>query len=90
MELIAVIHSRRVVRAAAGDETTGNYIVVLAANTDHSKFESIVDEVRKESADLGIRQKLEGPFGKHITAKLSHSAVNRVSEHCMVRVLCHC
>ena len=80
MELTSAdIGPRRVIRAAPGEETTGNYIVVIEKETSHSTFEHIADEVRNESLDHRIAEKVEGPFAKIIAAKMTEEAAHRVS-----------
>ena len=79
--LISLVESRRVIRAAPGEETTGNYIVVMEKETNHSTFEHIADEVRNESMDHKIAEKVEGPFAKIIAAKITEEAAHRVSLH---------
>ena len=76
---ISFVESRRVIRAAPGAETTGNYIVVLDKDTDHSTFELVAGEVEKESVDHKIAEKVEGPFAKIVAAKITEEAAHRVS-----------
>ena len=76
---VAVVQARRVIRAAPGVETTGRYIVVLKSETSHDKFETIADEVRNESLNAAIFEKVEGPFAKIVTAKLSEDGAHKVS-----------
>ena len=74
----ADVEPRRVIRAAPGEKTTGNYIVVMEKETSHSTFEHIADEVRRESIDQKLSVKVEGPFAKIVTAKLTKDAAHRV------------
>ena len=78
---ISLVESRRVIRAAPGEETTGNYIVVVEKETNHSTFEHIADEVKNESVDHRIAEKVEGPFAKIIAAKMTEEGAHRVSLH---------
>ena len=75
---ISLVESRRVIRAAPGDETTGNYIVVVEKETSHSTFEHIADEVKNESIDHRIAEKVEGSVAKILAAKLTEEAAHRV------------
>ncbi|XP_019849379.1 PREDICTED: uncharacterized protein LOC100633843 isoform X3 [Amphimedon queenslandica] len=75
---ISYVESRRVIRAAPGEETTGNYIVVMEKETSHSTFEHIADEVRNESMDHKIAEKVEGPVAKIIAAKMTEEAAHRL------------
>ena len=70
--------SRLVIRAAPGEETTGNYIVVMDKETNHSTFEHIADEVRKQSSDQKLSVKVGGPFAKIVTAKMTEDAAHKV------------
>lgn len=70
--------ARRVIRAAPDEETTGNYIVVMKENTTHSRFEAIADEVRKESSNLNISEKVESPIAKIVAAKLTEDGAHKV------------
>ena len=75
---VAVVQARRVIRADPGVETTGRYIVVLKSETSHDKFETIADEVRNESLNAAIFEKVEGPFAKIVTAELSEDGAHKV------------
>ncbi|XP_019861678.1 PREDICTED: uncharacterized protein LOC109590199 [Amphimedon queenslandica] len=77
----ANVESRRVIRAAPGEETTGNYIVVMKKETNHSTFEHIADEVRRESIDQKLSVKVGGPFAKIVTAKMTEDAAHRIMQH---------
>ena len=79
LSAVAVVQTRRVIRAAPGVETTGRYIVVLKNETSHDKFETIADEVRNESLNAAIFEKVEGPFAKIVTAELSEDGAHKVS-----------
>ncbi|XP_019861679.1 PREDICTED: uncharacterized protein LOC109590200 [Amphimedon queenslandica] len=63
------------------EETTGNYIIGLNVETSHSTFEHIANEVRKQSTDHKIVVKVEGPFAKIITAKLTEDQAKRLMQH---------
>ena len=76
---VSLVESRRVIRAVPGAETTGNYIVVLDKDTDHSTFELVAGEVRNKSVDHKIAEKVEGPFAKIIAAKITEEAAHKVS-----------
>ena len=73
-----VAQTRRVIRAAPGAETTGNYIVVLKENTTHNRFEAIVDEVRNKSVDSKIFEKVESPIAKVVAANISEQSAHEV------------
>ena len=74
----AVVQSRRVIRAAPGIQTTGQYMVVLATDTSHEKFEAIAEEVQSHSLISEI-QKIEGSIAKIVVAKLSVDEAHKVS-----------
>ena len=76
--LSAVVQTRRVIRAAPGIPKTGRYIVSLATDTSHEKFEAIAKKVQQNSWSSKI-QKIEGEFAKIIVAKLSPYKANWVS-----------
>lgn len=67
--LSAVVQTRRVIRAAPGIKTTGRYMILLATNTSHERFEAIVEEVQTHSFSPKMK-KIEGPFAKMIVTKL--------------------
>ena len=73
-----VVQTRRVIRAAPGIPTTGQYMVVLANDTSHERFEAIAEEVQSNSLSSKI-QKIEGPFTKMIVAKFSIDEAHMVS-----------
>ena len=73
-----VVQTRRVIRAAPGTETTGQYMVVLATDTSHERFEAIAEEVRSHFLSSKIK-KIEGIFAKIIVAKLSADEADLVS-----------
>ena len=72
-----VVQTRRVIRAAPGIPTTGQYMVVLATDTSHERFEAIAEEVQTHSLSSKI-QTIEGPFTKMIVAKLSIDEAHKV------------
>ena len=76
--LVAVGHTRQVIRAAPGIETTGQYMVVLTPDTTHERFEAIVEKVQSHSL-TGKIHKIEGQFAKVIVAKLSVDEAHKVS-----------
>ena len=80
-----VVQTRRVIRAAPGIETTGQYIAVLATDTSHERFEAIAEEVQSHSFTSKIR-KIEGPFAKIVFAKLS---VDEVSIKTYIHIYIH-
>ena len=76
--LVAVVQTSRVIRAAPGIKTTGQYMVALTLDTSHERFETIADKVQSQSLSSEIR-KLEGQFAKVIVAKLSEAEAHKVS-----------
>ena len=74
----ATVQPRRVIRAAPGTETTGQYMVVLTPDTSHERFEVIAEEIQSELLSSKIH-KTEGPFAKMIVAKLSVDEAHKVS-----------
>ena len=74
----AVVRTSRVIRAAPGTETTGQYMVVLAPDTSHERFEAIAEKIRTTSLSSDI-YKIEGPFAKMIVAQLSVDEAHQVS-----------
>ena len=75
---LVVVETRQVIRAAPGIPTTGQYMVVLATDTSHEKFEAIAEEVQTQSLNSEI-QKMESPFAKIIVANLSVDKAHMVS-----------
>ena len=65
-----VVLTRRVICAAPGIETTGQYIVVLTPDTSHETFEAIADKVRIQSL-TSKTHKIKGPFANVIVTKPS-------------------
>ena len=74
----AVVQTRRVIRAAPGKNTTGQYMVVLAPETSHERFEAIARKIQNESLSSEMH-KMEGLFAKIIVTKLSLDEANKVS-----------
>ena len=54
--LITMVQTRRVIRAAPGIETTGQYMVVLTPDTSHERFEAIAEKVRTQSLSSEIHK----------------------------------
>ena len=75
---LVVVETRQVICAAPGIPTTGQYMVVLATDTSHEKFEAIAEEVQTQSLNSEI-QKMESPFAKIIVANLSVDKAHMVS-----------
>ena len=75
---VAAVQTRRVIRAAPGIKTTGQYMVVLTPDTSHEKFEAIAENVRSQSLSSEIHT-IEGQFAKVIIAKLSLDEAHKVS-----------
>ena len=76
--LTAVVRTRRVIRAAPGIETTGQYMVVLTPETSDEQFETIAKKIQSESLSSEM-YKMESPFVKIIVAKLSIDEAHKVS-----------
>ena len=76
--LVAAVQTRRVIRAAPGIETTGQYMVVLTPDTSHERFEAIAEKVQSQSLSSDI-YKIEGEFAKVIVAELSEAEAHQVS-----------
>ena len=74
----AVVRTSRVIRAAPGIETTGQYMVALAPDTSHERFEATAEIIRSMSFSSDI-YKIEGPFAKMIVAQLSVDEAHQVS-----------
>ena len=72
------VQTRRVIRAAPGSDTTGQYIVVLRTDTSHERFESIAENIKSHALDSDF-QKIEVPFAKMIVTKLSLDEADKVS-----------
>ena len=53
---VAAVQTRRVIRAAPGIETTGQYMVVLTPDTSHERFEAIAEKVRTQSLSSEIHK----------------------------------
>ena len=76
--LTTVVQARRVIRAAPGIETTGQYMVVLTPDTSHERFEAVAKKIQSESFNSEMH-KMESPFGKIIVTKLSVDEAHKVS-----------
>ena len=76
--LATVVHTRRVIRAAPGIETTGQYMVVLAPDTSHERFEAVAKKIQSELSNSEMH-KMESPFAKIIVTKLSVDEAHKVS-----------
>ena len=76
--VVSLAEAQRVIRAAPGTNTTGNYIVVLHDNTTRSRYEALVEEIRKESVDSDLYEKVEGSFAKVIAAKITEDSAHKV------------
>ena len=76
--LVNAAQTRRIIRAAPGIETIGQYIVVLTPDTNHERFEVIADKVQSQSLSFEIH-KIEGRFAKVIVGKLSEAEAHKVS-----------
>ena len=77
-----VVQTRRVIRAAPGTPTTGQYMVVLSPETSHERFEVIAEKVKSQSLNSEIN-KIEVPFAKMIVTKLSVDEAHKVSLKCV-------
>ena len=73
----AEVQTRRVIRAAPGTETTGQYMVVMTPETSHERFEAIAEKVQTVSLSSKIH-KTEGPFAKMIVTRLSVDEAHKV------------
>ena len=73
----AVVQTRRVIRAASGIKTTGQYMVVLTTDTSHERFEAVAKKIQSESSNSEMH-KMESPFAKIIVTKLSVDEAHKV------------
>ena len=80
--LVTGVRTRRVIRAAPGTETTGEYMVVLTPETSHERFEAIAEKIQTVSLSSKIH-KMEGPFAKMVITRLSVDEANKVSLKCL-------
>ena len=80
--LVTGVRTRRVIRAAPGTETTGEYMVVLTPETSHERFETIAEKIQTVSLSSKIH-KMEGPFVKMVITRLSVDEANKVSLKCL-------
>ena len=80
--LVTGVRTRRVIRAAPGTETTGEYMVVLTPETSHERFEAIAEKIQTVSLSSKIH-KMEGPFVKMVITRLSVDEANKVSLKCL-------
>ena len=85
--LVTGVRTRRVIRAAPGTETTGEYMVVLTPETSHERFEAIAEKIQTVSLSSKIH-KMEGPFAKMVITRLSVDEANKVSLKCLC--VCGC
>ena len=87
--LVTGVRTRRVIRAAPGTETTGEYMVVLTPETSHERFEAIAEKIQTVSLSSKIH-KMEGPFVKMVITRLSVDEANKVSLKCLCVCGCVC
>ena len=87
----AVVQTRRVIRAAPGIETTGQYMIVLTPDTSHERFEVIAEKIQSDSLSSEVH-KIESLFVKIIVAKLSVDEAHKVSfiEDNVLYIICMC
>ena len=85
--LVTGVRTRRVIRAAPGTETTGEYMVVLTPETSHERFEVIAEKIQTVSLSSKIH-KMEGPFAKMVVTRLSVDEANKVSFKCLYACVC--
>ena len=69
--------AKRVLQAAPGAATTGNYIVKLSQDTTHERFLEVVNLIEHDS-DSTVHSSVDGQFAKFITARLSEDAIKKV------------
>ena len=84
---LAVVQTRRVSRPVPGIKTTGQYMVVMAPDTSHERFEAIVEIIQTKSSSTQI-YKIEGPFIKMIVTKLSLDQAHEVNLKCTCINVC--
>ena len=77
-----VVQTRRVIRPVHGIETTGQFMVVMAPDTSHERFEAIAEIIQTKSSSTQI-YKIEGPFIKMVVTKLSLNQAHEVSLKCI-------
>ena len=80
--VVTAVQTRRVIRAAPGTKTTGQYMVVMTPETSHERFKVIAEKVQTVSLNSKIR-KMEGPFAKMIVTRLSVDEAHKVSLKCL-------
>ena len=85
--IATAVQTRRVIRAAPGTKTTGQYMVVMTPETSHERFKVIAEKVQTVSFNSKIR-KMEGPFAKMIVTRLSVDEAHKVSLKCLFLCLC--
>ena len=83
---VTAVQTRRVIRAAPGTETTGQFMVALTPDTSHEQFEAIAEKVQSQSLSSEIH-KIEGQFAKVIVAKLSEAEAHKVSLYIYIYIL---
>ncbi|XP_041379535.1 LOW QUALITY PROTEIN: proteinase R-like, partial [Gigantopelta aegis] len=76
---VPAVQTRRVIRAAPGIETTGQYMVVLTLDTSHERFEAIAEKVQSQSLSSDI-YKIEGEFAKVIVTELSEAEAHQIKD----------
>ena len=89
--LVAAVQARRVIRAAPGTATTGQYMVVLSSDTSHERFEAIAERIQTQALNSKIH-KIESSFAKMIVSKMSVDEAHQVSLNRIVmqqRSTCH-
>ena len=75
------VFARRVIRAAAGANITGSYIIKLADSVDHEQFDAAVASVASLVSDQNVYERVEGDAAKIFSMKITHEEAEKVSKH---------
>ena len=75
---LVAVQTRRVIQAPPGSEATGQYMVVLANDTSHERFEVIAESIQNQTSNSTIL-KIESSFGKMIVSEMLEDGVQKVS-----------
>ena len=75
---LVAVQTRRVIQAPPGSDTTGQYMVVLAPDTSHERFEVIAEYIQNQTSNSKIL-KIESSFAKMIVSDMSEDGAQKVS-----------
>ena len=82
---LVAVQTRRVIQAPPGSEATGQYMVVLANDTSHERFEVIAESIQNQTSNSKIL-KIESSFAKMIVSEMSEDGAQKVKMYTIIYV----